>query len=115
MPRSKYNVPSHRRRKKILKAARGYFGGKHRLLKTAKESVEKAWQYSYQDRKKRAGQFRRLWITRINAAVRAYGYSYSAFIDAMKKKNIQLNRKMLAELAVNDPQSFQNLVHQVTS
>ena len=80
MPRSKYSVASHRRRKKILKAAKGYFGGKHRLLKTAKESVEKALQYSYRDRRKRKGQFRRLWITRINAAVRNHGMSYSVFI-----------------------------------
>lgn len=115
MPRSKYSVPSHRRRKKILKAAKGYFGGKHRLLKTAKESVEKALQYSYRDRKKRKGQFRGLWITRINAAVRHYGLNYSTFIDALNKRDIQLNRKVLADMAVNDPQSFENLVQQVTA
>lgn len=115
MPRSKYSVASHRRRKKILKAAKGYFGGKHRLLRTAKESVDKALQYSYRDRKKRKGQFRSLWITRINAAVRIYGISYSTFIDALNKKDIQLNRKILADMAVNDPQSFENLVQQVTS
>jgi len=115
MPRSKYSVASHRRRKKILKAAKGYFGGKHRLLKTAKESVEKALQYSYRDRKKRKGQFRQLWITRINAAVRKHGFNYSTFIDALNKKNIQLNRKALADIAVNDPRTFENLVQQVTS
>jgi large subunit ribosomal protein L20 len=115
MPRSKYSVASRRRRKKILKAAKGYYGGKHRLLKTAKESVEKALQYSYRDRKKRRGQFRRLWITRINAAVRIHGYSYSTFIDALKKKDIQINRKILADMAVNDPQAFENLLQQVTS
>jgi large subunit ribosomal protein L20 len=115
MPRSKYSVASHRRRKKILKAAKGYFGGKHSLLRTAKESVDKALQYSYRDRKKRKGQFRSLWITRINAAVRNYGVSYSTFIDALNKKDIQLNRKILADMAVNDPQSFENLVQQVTS
>ena len=115
MPRSKYSVPSHRRRKKILKAAKGYFGGKHRLLKTAKESVEKALQYSYHDRKKRKGQFRQLWIARINAAVRNHGFNYSTFIDALNKKDIQLNRKVLADMAVNDPQSFEILVQQVTS
>jgi len=115
MPRSKYSVPSRRRRKKILKAARGYYGGKHRLFKSAKESVEKALQYSYRDRKKRKGQFRRLWITRINAAVRNYGVSYSAFINALNKKGIQINRKILADMAVNDPKTFENLVQQVTS
>jgi large subunit ribosomal protein L20 len=115
MPRSKYSVASHRRRKKILKAAKGYFGGKHSLLRTAKESVDKALQYSYRDRKKRPGQFRRLWIARINAAARLHGFSYSNFIDALKKKNVQLNRKILAEMAVNDPKAFENLVHHVTS
>ncbi len=115
MPRSKYSVPSHRRRKKILNAAKGYFGGKHRLLKTAKESVEKALQYSYHDRKKRKAQFRQLWIARINAAVRSHGFSYSTFIDALNKKDIKLNRKVLADMAVNDPQSFEILVQQVTS
>ena len=115
MPRAKYSVASHRRRKKILKAAKGYYGGKHRLLKTAKESVEKALQYSYRDRKKRKGQFRRLWITRINAAARNHGMSYSTFIDALNKKDIHLNRKVLADMAVNDPKSFENLVQLVTS
>jgi len=115
MPRSKYSVPSRQRRKKILKAAKGYYGGKHRLLKTAKESVDKALQYSYRDRKKRQGQFRRLWITRINAAVRIHGYSYSCFIDALKKNNIQINRKILADMAVNDPQAFESLVQQLSS
>lgn len=115
MPRSKYSVPSRQRRKKILKAAKGYYGGKHRLLRTAKESVEKALVYSYRDRKKRKGQFRSLWITRINAAVRNSGFSYSAFINALKKKDIRLNRKILADMAVNDPQAFENLVHQVSS
>ena len=115
MPRAKTTVPSRHRRKKILKAAKGYYGGKHRLLKTAKESVEKALSYSYRDRKKRIGQFRRLWITRINAAVRMEGLSYSKFMDALKKKDIQINRKILADMAVNDPEGFKNLVQQVTS
>jgi len=115
MPRSKSSVASRQRRKKILKAAKGYYGGKHRLLKSAKESVERALLYSYRDRRKRKGQFRRLWITRINAAARNSGLSYSSFIDALKKKNIQINRKILADMAVNDPQAFENLVQQVTS
>ncbi len=113
MPRSKYSVPSHRRRKKILKAAKGYFGGKHRLLKTAKESVEKALLYSYRDRKKRKGQFRSLWITRINAAVRKLGLSYSTFINALNKHDVKLNRKVLADMAVKDPKSFEQLVQQL--
>lgn len=115
MPRSKYSVASRQRRKKILKAAKGYYGGKHRLLKSAKESVDKALQYSYRDRRKRKGQFRRLWITRINAAVRNTGMNYSSFIDALNKKNIQINRKILADMAVNDPQAFESLVKQVSS
>ncbi|MBC8183353.1 50S ribosomal protein L20 [candidate division KSB1 bacterium] len=115
MPRAKTSVPSRHRRKKILKAAKGYYGGKHKLLKTAKESVEKALSYSYRDRKKRVGQFRRLWITRINAAVRNEGLSYSKFIDGLNKKNIQINRKILADMAVNDPEGFKSLVQQVTS
>jgi len=98
-----------------LKAAKGYFGGKHSLLKTAKESVDKALQYSYHDRRKRKGQFRRLWITRINAAIRNHGMSYSVFIDALNKHDIQINRKILADMAVNDPQAFEKLVQHVTS
>jgi large subunit ribosomal protein L20 len=115
MPRAKTSVPSRHRRKKILKAAKGYYGGKHKLLKTAKESVEKALSYSYRDRKKRIGLFRRLWITRINAAARNEGLSYSKFMDALKKKDIQINRKILADMAVNDPEGFKSLVQQVTS
>ncbi len=115
MPRAKSSVASRRRKKKILKAARGYYGGKHRLFKTAKESVERALAYSYRDRKKRAGQFRRLWIARINAAVREEGLSYSKFIRLLKENNIQLNRKVLADMAINDPQGFKNLVQQVNS
>lgn len=115
MPRSKTSVPSRKRRKKILKAAKGYYGGKHRLLRTATESVDKALQYSYRDRKKRPSMFRRLWITRINAAVRIYGISYSKFIDGLNKKDIQIDRKILADMAVNDPQAFESLVKTVIS
>ncbi len=115
MPRAKSSVPSRRRKKKILKAARGYYGGKHRLYKTAKEGVERALSYSYRDRKKRIGQFRRLWISRINAAVRNEGISYSKFINLLRQKNIQINRKLLADMAVNDPDAFKSLVQQVVS
>ena len=115
MPKANTNVPSRHRRKKILKAAKGYYGGKHRLLKTAKESVEKALNYSYRDRKKRMGQFRRLWITRINAAARIEGLSYSRLMDALKKKDVQIDRKILADMAVNDPNGFKSLVQNLTS
>lgn len=115
MPRSKYSVPSRHKRKKVLKAAKGYYGGKHRLLVTAREAVEKALQYSYRDRRKRGGQFRKLWITRINAAARNHGMSYSTFMHALKEKNIHLDRKVLADMAVNDPKAFDNLVDKVAS
>ncbi len=115
MPRAKRSVPSRHRRKKILKAARGYYSGKHKLLTTAKESVEKALVYSYHDRKKRMGQFRRLWMARINAAARNEGLSYSKLMDALKKKDIKLDRKILADMAVNDPSGFKNLVQQAIS
>lgn len=110
MPRSKYSVPSHRRRKKVLNAAKGYRGGKSKLLRTAKESVDKAMQYSYRDRRQRKREFRKLWIARINAAVRVNGMNYSTFIQGLKKNNIDLNRKVLADLAVHDPVAFKNLV-----
>lgn len=113
MPRANSAVPKHRRRRKILNAAKGYRGGKHRLFKTAKESVEKALAYSYRDRRVRKRDFRRLWIIRINAAVRKHGLSYSAFINGMKKKQIEINRKILAELAVSDPKAFGELVEMV--
>ena len=115
MPRSNSAVAKHRRRRKVLKAAKGYYGGKHRLFKTAKESVEKALLYSYRDRRVRKRDFRRLWIVRINAAVRKHGLSYSTFINGMKKKQIYINRKLLAELAVSDPKGFSDLVETVKS
>ena len=113
MPRSKNSVPSHRRKRKILKAAKGYRGGRSKLYKTAKEAVERALLYAYRDRRKRKSDFRKLWITRINAAVRPYGISYSTFIDKLKKNNVELDRKMLAHIAVTDPQTFQKIVQQV--
>lgn len=113
MPRSKYSVPSHHRRKKILKLAKGYRGGRSKLLKTAKETVERALLYAYRDRRKRKSEFRKLWITRINAAVRQYGISYSAFINKLKKNNIEIDRKVLAHIAVSDPPTFEKIVKQV--
>lgn len=113
MPKSKYSVPSHRRRKKILKLAKGYRGGRSKLLKTAKETLEKALLYAYRDRRKRKSQFRKLWIIRINAAVRQYGLSYSSFINRLKKKNIMIDRKILAHIAVTDPQTFEKIVKRI--
>jgi large subunit ribosomal protein L20 len=113
MPRSTSPVPTRQRRNKILKAAKGYYGGKHRLYKTSKEAVEKSLQYSYRDRKVRKREFRKLWIARINAAARQFGMSYSGFIDAMNKKDVQLNRKVLADLAVHDIKAFEDIVSAV--
>jgi large subunit ribosomal protein L20 len=101
------NAPQSRhRRKKILKAAKGYRGGRSRLLKTAAVAVMRSRQYAYRDRKKRKGDFRRLWIIRINAAARENGLSYSKFIMGIKKADITLDRKILADMAVTDPQGF---------
>ncbi len=98
------------RRKKILKLAEGYWGGKSRLHRIAKLQVEKSLQYAYRDRKQRKRHFRSLWITRINAAARQHGTSYSAFISGLKSAGIELDRKVLADLAVRDPQAFGRLV-----
>jgi len=98
------------RRKKILNRAEGYWGGKSRLHRTAKIQVEKSLQYAYRDRKQRKRQFRSLWITRINAAARSNGMSYSSFIAGLKEAGCELDRKVLADLAVRDPQAFGQLV-----
>jgi len=111
MPRVKSNVASRRRRKKVLKLAKGYRGGRSKLLCTARESVDRAMRYSYIHRKQKKRDFRALWIQRINAGVRAFGLSYSRFIDGLKKEGIQINRKVLADMAVNDPQGFESLVN----
>ena len=114
MPRAKYNVASRARRKKILKLAKGYRLAKSKLLKTAKESVERALSYAYRDRRQKKRNFRRLWITRINAACRQNDISYSTFIHALGEKKIDINRKMLAELAMNEPKAFGELVKKVS-
>ena len=104
------NAPqSRKRRKKILKAAKGYRGGRSKLLKTATVAVMRSRQQAYKDRKKRKGDFRRLWIIRINAAARENGLSYSKLIMGMKKADIALDRKILAEMAVSDPQGFSEI------
>jgi large subunit ribosomal protein L20 len=110
MPRSKNAVPSQRRRRKVLNQAKGYRGGKSKLIRSAMESVDKALQYAYRDRRQKKREFRRLWITRINAAVRANGMNYSAFINGLKRHNVEIDRKALAELAVSDPDAIKDLV-----
>ena len=109
MPRASNNVQRTRRRKKILKQARGYRGGRHRLYIPARETLERGLQFAYRDRRDRKRQFRKLWITRINAAAREHGLSYSRFIYGLKEAEIEIDRKILAELAVNDPEGFAEL------
>ncbi len=101
---------SRKKKKKILKMAKGYYGAKHRSYKRAKEQVIRSLQYEYRDRRLRKREFRRLWITRINAAARINGLSYSQFIHGLNKAGIELNRKVLADLAVSDPETFAKLV-----
>ena len=110
MPRAKCSVASRRRRKKVLKRASGFRGGRSKLFRTAKEAVDKASNYAFRDRKAKKRDFRRLWISRINAATRIHDLSYSRFIDGLKKAEVQVNRKMLADLAVHDPKAFAELV-----
>ncbi|MBN1293938.1 MAG: 50S ribosomal protein L20 [Candidatus Latescibacteria bacterium] len=106
MPRVSMSVASRKRRKKVLKMAKGFRGGRSKLFRTATESVDRALVYAYRGRKERKRDFRNLWIARINAATRENGISYSVFIDALKKSSIKLNRKILAELAVRDIKAF---------
>ncbi len=115
MPRATNNVAARQRRKKILKAAKGYRLGKSRLYATAKDQVEKSWQYAYRDRRAKKRTFRRLWIARINAACRLSGVSYSVFMNALKKAEVGLDRKVLADMAVQNPAGFADLVKQVTA
>ncbi len=112
MARVKRGSKKRRRRKKILKDAKGYRGVGNRLYKLANERLLKALWYAYRDRRQRKRDFRRLWITRINAAARQHGLSYSRFIHGLKQANIEINRKMLADLAVNDEEAFQALVEE---
>ena len=113
MPRAQSSVPRHRRHRKLIKQAKGYYGTRKSNYRTAKDAVQKAWQYSYRDRRVNKRNFRRLWIIRINAAVRQHGLSYSQFIFAMKDKNIELNRKTLAYMAVHDPEGFAEVVNSI--
>ena len=110
MARVKRAVNAKKNHKKYLRQAKGYFGGKSRLFRTAKEAVMKSLQYAYIGRKQRKRDFRKLWITRINAAARQNGMSYSRFISGLKKANVDINRKVLSELAIHDPEAFAQLV-----
>jgi large subunit ribosomal protein L20 len=110
MSRIKRGVTARKKRRKILKLAKGFFGARSRLIRTATEAVNKAMKYSYRDRRARKREFRQLWIARINAAARLNNISYSRLMDCMKKSGIELDRKILAELAVNDPNGFAQIV-----
>jgi large subunit ribosomal protein L20 len=115
MPRVKSNVARLRRKKQIMKAARGAYGGRSKLWKAAKETVERGWRYAYRDRKNKKRDFRRLWITRINAAAHENAMTYSIFMNGLKKAGIDVDRKVLADLAVRDPQAFTVLADRARS
>ncbi len=113
MPRSQNKVASRQRRKKFLKLAKGYWGARSKIWTVAKHHIEKGLQYQYRDRRNRKREFRRLWITRINAAARLNGTTYSRLMHDLKQANIGINRKMLADLAMNQPQAFKAIVDRV--
>jgi large subunit ribosomal protein L20 len=115
MPRVKRGVATRRRKNRILRQAKGYYGGRSRLIKTAREAVEKGWKYAYRDRKQRKRQFRVLWIARINAAAREHGLSYSRFMHGLRLAGVEVDRKVLAELAVSDPKAFGALAEMAKS
>ncbi|MCY3760911.1 MAG: 50S ribosomal protein L20 [Gemmatimonadetes bacterium] len=115
MPRAKNSVASRRRRKKVLKQAKGYFGARGRLFRTAREAVDRAQAYAYRDRRNRKRDFRRLWIARINAAARLHGLSYSQLMNGLSRADIAVNRKILADLAVRDPGAFASVVEEAKS
>ena len=110
MSRVKRSVHSRKKRRKVLKEAKGYFGRKHSSYRLAKEQVQRSGMYAYRDRRNRKRDFRRLWITRINAAARQEGMSYSQFMHGLNEAGVEVNRKMLAEIAVNDPDGFRRFV-----
>jgi len=110
MPRVKRGVTAHRRHKKILKKAKGYYGARSRVFRVAKQAVTKAGQYAYRDRRQRKRQFRGLWITRINAQSRANGLTYSRLINGLKRADVALDRRVLADLAVHDKEAFAAVV-----
>ena len=114
MPRSNSSAPRHRKHRKLIKQAKGYFGTRKSNYRTVKDALAKAWSYAYRDRRQKKRNFRRLWITRINAASRLYGLSYSTFISKINSNNIQLNRKSLAHIAVHDPEGFSEIVKSIS-
>lgn len=111
MPRAVSNVPRLKRKKQIMQAAKGAYGGRSKLWKAAKETVERGWRYAYRDRKNKKRDFRRLWIVRINAGAHQHGMSYSVFINGLKQAGIEIDRKVLADIAVRDPQAFEQLAN----
>lgn len=113
MPRSVNHVASRKRRKKMLKYAKGYFGRRKNVWTVAKNAIERGWQYAYRDRRTKKRNFRALWIQRINAGARQNGMSYSAFIGKLKEHNVELNRKVLADMALNHPDVFAQIVNKV--
>lgn len=115
MPRATNAPASRQRRKKILKAARGYIGGRHKLITSARQTVSRARLSAYRDRRRKKREFRALWIIRINAACRLNGISYSSFISALKAKGLEMDRRALADVAARDPQSFAQIVASVRS
>ena len=106
MPRVRSNVARLKRKKQVMKAARGAFGARSKLWKAAKENVERGWKYAYRDRKNKKRDFRRLWVIRINAAARQNEMSYSVFMNGLKRAGVEIDRKVLADIAVNDPAAF---------
>jgi large subunit ribosomal protein L20 len=113
MPKTRNAPASRQRRKKVLERAKGYRQGRSNLYRKAKEFVEKGMTYAYRDRRRKKRVFRKLWITRISAACKLNGISYSVFMDALKKKNIDINRKMLSDIAFNEPEKFSDLIQKV--
>ena len=110
MPRVKRAVSAHKKRRTVLNRAKGYYGAKSRTYRAAKEQVQHSLQYQYRDRRNKKREVRRLWITRINAAARINGLSYSVFMNGLKKAGVELDRKVLSDMAINDPEAFASLV-----
>lgn len=115
MPRVRSNVARLKRKKQVMKAARGAYGARSKLWKAAKENVERGWRYAYRDRKNKKRDFRRLWVTRINAAAHQNDMNYNAFMSGLRKAGIEVNRKVLADLAVHDPEAFTELAEKARS
>ena len=114
MPRANSSVPRHKKHRKIIKQAKGYYGVRKSNYRAAKDAVEKGLLYAYRDRRQRKRNFRSLWIIRINAAVREHGLTYSRFISLIKKNNIMINRKTLSNIAINDPEGFSAIIKSIS-